>query len=72
MKQKLHEMYHQGVDFMNRGQEHQAVQVWLQAISMLEAYNAHPATKGRRVTGTLCSCLDESVNPFGTTHTQGA
>lgn len=64
MKQKLHEMYHQGVDFMNRGQEHEAVQVWLQAISMRETYNAHPASRGRKVRDTLCDCLDENMNPF--------
>ena len=68
MKQKLHMMYHHGVDAMAQGQEHEAVKTWLKALSMRENYNAHPASRGRKITGALCSCLDESVNPFKTSH----
>lgn len=69
MRQRLHRMYHQGVDLMHQGRDHEAVRIWLQALSMRENYNAHPASRGKRINGALCSCIDESMNPF--TITQG-
>lgn len=68
MHQRLHRMYHEGVDHMAAGRDHEAVKTWIQAISMRETYNAHPASKGKEITGALCSCVDESANPFKASH----
>lgn len=64
MKNKLHAMYHKGVDAMNAGNDHEAVHTWLKAMALRESFNGHPANGGQKVIGNLCSCIDENVNPF--------